>query len=270
MKHEIAIYHDASGKEHTIKAKDLVKDDVFETAKVNELWDRDEQIRLEAREGVYGDDDDVVRERHFYASPTGGLRNVYDTVEDNPVHNARVGEIERILDEGKIQKVITGSYVNKVFEPVELFEVMDYQWESEVTRIIDEHAIVRHDIFGQSNNIRMSILRPWVAIEVINEHYPEERAFEAFILWSRMIPFLVAFDFTDRPDHFLKIDTFLGMMAVKLYIYGGIVWYEGKEESQITTSAALKIFAENELRRLEKKDAWKEKMIQEKNAKGKS
>lgn len=54
----------------------------------------------------------------------------------------------------------------------------------------------------------MSIHHPWVAIEVINKHFPEEKAFTAMIELSKQIPFLVMFDLlTEKTkNYFLKID----------------------------------------------------------------
>lgn len=86
-----------------------------------------------------------------------------------------------------------GFYRSTGLEKEPRFILEDYLWDSEVHRITSSKSIVRHDIFGQNRNIAMSIFKPWVAIEIINTHYPSEDTFVEMINLSKNFPFVVFF-----------------------------------------------------------------------------
>jgi hypothetical protein len=248
LEHPIAIYYDIHGERQEIKAFELGDPKVLEKAKSLSLVDPSEQIALSPR---------IVAGKapHFLAPTTTKIRNIYSG-EKNLVHDNRIQANLTNLNSCGCWKVFTRDYINKQPVTTDLFNLDNYRWNHEVHRIVGADTIVRHDLFGQAKQIEMSVFRPWVAIEVINTHYPEEVAFKALIALSQMMPLLVAFDFTDRVNYFFKIDPATGTIAVRLYIYNGCVWFSGNK-MDISSSAGLEIFAKNEIKRLEKIDAWK-------------
>lgn len=130
-----------------------------------------------------------------------------------------------------------------------------YQWGSEIHRILNETAIVRHDIFGQSNELGMSVNRPWIAIEVINTHFPEEEAFAAMLETTKRIPLLILFDFTSHKNRFLNVDKATNRLVYRPWTYlirNGQLW-RGTSPTEITSSSLFKVSVEAMFKR------WAEK-----------
>jgi len=130
----------------------------------------------------------------------------------------------------------------------------DYRWGGEITRIMDEGTIVRHDIFGASSALSMSVRQPSIAIEVVKTHYPEEAAFATFIERSKREPFIVFFDVIRYKEKaykntFVKIDEVLRRICYRSYTFmirEGKV-YKGNSPTEIETSARLRIEIEKML-----------------------
>jgi len=199
FEHPIAIYYDGNDVRTDVLADRLADDKIFEMCKGLELFDPTGQIRLFARE-IKG------RERHFHApaSKREGLRETYAR-ERNDAHDKRVEYLLGKLKLNQRWKIVIPTYQNGERGISELFDLRGYKWGSEIHRIVGSDAVVRHDLFGQGKQIEMSILRPFVAIEVINTHYLEEGAFSALISFSKIVPLLIAFDFVARRNYFLGI-----------------------------------------------------------------
>lgn len=101
----------------------------------------------------------------------------------------------------------------------------------------------------------MSVNRPWIAIEVINTHYPEEAAFSAMLAASRNYPLVVLFDFTAQWNTFVKVEKYDKRLRIRpwtFYIKEGAVW-QGGSPTSINSSAEFKIELERML------SAWDEK-----------
>lgn len=232
MRFEVAYYIDANGVAQSIKAKDLEKNSVFRFALEQTLHDGTGQYRLWPREHS-----SETGKPHFHTREAAkGNRKVFET-EDDDEHKKR---IEKILK--KLQARPDWTFSVKKYgatEPEISFKILNYTWKGEVHRIVSSEAFVRHDIFGQTPEIAMSILRPWVAIEVVNTHFPEEEAFAAFLELSVRFPFIVIFELTAKDNYFSRIIESSGMIEPIFYIYDGSVWKNAKRRNEIRTSAAF-------------------------------
>lgn len=236
VEHKYAIYIDANGARQIIFAKDLSNPNTLEVARLNDLYDSSEQIRLSARAP-----DGIIP--HFYEIGTNsGARKVY-TGEVDPTHNARVVQLATALSDLDTVSLVLKDLDKSGGAIKELFKLPGYKWAPEVHRILKADAIVRHDVFGQSLELGMSIHRPWIAIEVIHTHYPEEEAFAALLETSKNVPLIVLFDLTAKPNSFIRVNKDTETLQIRpwtFYIREGAVW-KGEERTKINTSARLKI-----------------------------
>lgn len=238
LEHLIAVFYDDNGR-HMLRADDLADDQVFENAKLLTLYDKSEQSIIFPRD-IKG------RRRHFFEPPSEGKRSVYGTkTETDPSHDRRV-ELH-FLDLTYRSKWKIGFHDRGGF--TKLFDIADYNWDREVYRILSKGAVVRHDLYGQREHIGMSVLQPWIAIEVINTHYPEPQAFDAMIQMSVQVPLLVFFDPTERRDYFFQIDPINGTIRCTYYVFDGKVW-NGDQPTKIESTAQLQAVIEKRLRRL--------------------
>lgn len=236
VRHKFAVYFDSNGVRRTIQAKDLSNPNILADAKLKELYDGSEQFRIAPRVGQ-----DITA--HFYELTSNPDARRPFLGEDDETHNKRV---EQLRDD--LVNLSDFSLVLKETEKAggaikEIFKFPKYRWASEVHRILKSNAIVRHDIFGQSEELNMSIRRPWIAIEVIHTHYPEEETFTALKEASEHIPLIVLFDFTVKPNSFLRVSPSNNVIQIRpwtYYIRQGKIW-KGMEETKINSSARLKI-----------------------------
>jgi hypothetical protein len=230
--HKVAIYYDEDGARQTIRAKQLMDPAEFAAAKLKDLYDESELFQLFPRNSATP---------HFFETGTkSGTQDLFRG-ETDPAHNKRVDELAKNLVELSIFSLaLKGS--SKDGEKIEiLYKIPKYNWGAEVHRIMSADAIVRHDLFGKSQELGMSIRRPWIAIEVIYTHYPEEQAFEAMLAVSKSMPFIVIFDLVEKKNTFLKIDFSLQQLQIRPWTYwikNGKVW-KGNIETGINTSAHL-------------------------------
>ncbi|CAB3755453.1 hypothetical protein LMG29542_02598 [Paraburkholderia humisilvae] len=205
-------------------------------AKGRELYDASEQVRVAPRVSKNG-------VPHFYEM-TSRARSVFSG-EDDPTHNNRVKDLHdklQALDSWALVLTTKDKATGNV-DHDEILKFPQYSWGTETHRILDEKAIVRHDIFGQSPDLAMSIRRPWIAIEVVHTHFPEEEAFAAFLDISKRLPLIVLFEHTARRNVFVKIDDKNGLLQISrwtYYIKDGYVW-QGHEKTNVSTSARLQI-----------------------------
>lgn len=251
IEHPLAVYYDEqTAKRHEIRAEELLNDKVLARAKTLNLLDASEQVCVIPRISHKGTP-------HFVAKAEG-IRRVFDSEKD-PTHDRRIGQLVRDLQS---LDVWTLSQLrrdepsgNMLYEHNE--KLPKYQWQPEVHRILTETAIVRHDIFGQSDELAMSIGRPWVAIEVINTHFPDEDAFKALIDTSRRMPLLVLFDFTEFQDAFVKVEKNNARLVYRPWTYMIREGYllKGQSKTGITTGAEFRIKAERMLEGWRKKRA---------------
>jgi hypothetical protein len=243
--HKIAVYFDDAGRRQEIKAKLLQDPNELERAKLLELYDGSEQIRVAPRapSGITP---------HFYEINNSGSRKVYGG-EDNDLHDGRVKQLTKDLTgfSCPFSLVLKASARdNEVIQT--LIKMPEYQWGYEVHRILNADIMVRHDIFGQSAELGMSVQRPWIAIEVIYTHYPDEKAFSALLEQSKAVPLIVLFDLASNKNTFLKVDTENKQLQIRpwtYYIKEGAVWRGERKVPHITTSTRLQIEIEALLKR---------------------
>lgn len=249
LEHPIAIYCDDSWNKQEIRAEELHDQKTLELAKSVSLFDPSGQVSLSPRK--------VLEKRpHFLAPSNSSMRRVC-SFEQDTIHDDRVdfllGELNATQRDWKL---IESYYVSGELVVTELFKINRYSWGEEIHRIVSADAIVRHDLFGQAQQIEMSVFRPWIAIEVINTHFPDESTFQALAVLSCTLPFIVLFDCTDRKNYFLKIDKATGTITTRLYLRDGKIWFNGAPTTA-QSSAGLEICAKNEIDRLRKNDARK-------------
>lgn len=239
VEHRVAVFWDANGRRNSIRFEELEDDNKFADAKLLELYDESEQVRVYPRDGS------AHRRRHFYSESTG--QRAFDGGEHNPAHDSRVADVlaslKRLKDGWSLayQQVASESPL-PVFGPLPA-----YVWDAEVTRIVGPRACVRHDIYGDWG-IHMSVRRPAIAIEVVNTHYPEEATFEALLAQSAAIPLVVLFDFTRaRRNQLVVVDEENQRVSLRSYTFSitdGSVWLGNERREDITTSARLRVAAD--------------------------
>ncbi|WP_243375467.1 hypothetical protein [Geotalea sp. SG265] len=236
-------YYVANGKKHEIKASDLTDKDKYQLAKTVNLTDEAELLKLWPRvpEG---------KRPHFYARSSSKRR--VSAVETDPAHNAQIKTILDKLSSIQVWKVMVNVFIGKHQEKEILLWLDNYQWGKEVHRICSSELVIRHDLFGQSTFLAMSVSRPWVAIEVINSHYPEEQSFREMLKLSSQVPLLILFDIINVTlrNYFLKVDERTEEITPLYYIYEGSMWKGGTQRKDIDTATRFKIEVSADEKRL--------------------
>ncbi|MGF6725992.1 hypothetical protein P3T43_005377 [Paraburkholderia sp. GAS41] len=246
LKYPKAVYRDQdSGKLITIRADELANAAILERARLEELFDETEQTHLTPRAGD-------IKVPHFAGRPSGG-RRLFQGERDEE-HDERVTRLVNALSSQESWALGMLGAKKSNNEPPDFYQdtiLSDYRWGSETNRIMDEQTIVRHDIFGASSTLSMSVRQPSIAIEVVKTHYPEEAAFTAFIEKSKREPFIVFFDVIKCKEQnytntFVKVDAELRRISYRPYTFlvrEGKV-YKGNRPTEIETSARLRIEVE--------------------------
>lgn len=249
--HQIAIYFDKNFNRKVLRAIDLVKADVMEIARSQDLYDESEQQKLTPRTGA-------GITSHFVKIPTENSQ--YDFLirnENNSAHDVRVARHFKALLQLKHFSLVI-KYPGVSEEPLKIFPGMpQYIWETEVQRFCEGNIIVRNDICGNYPSPSMSIRRPTIAIEVINTHYPEDRAFAAMLKESKEKPAIILFDLVQGGYSFVLVDP--GNMRIEVrpwayYIWNGAV-FRGTEITRVSTPAELKTQLEAQVRAFDRKRA---------------
>ncbi|BEB29296.1 hypothetical protein [Escherichia coli] len=238
LEYKQAIYY-KDGIKCFIKPEDLIYKNVLHTAKTEFLMDDSESVRLRPRLPEN-------KKPHFYAPDKSQVRTVIN-VESDPLHNKRIDEILKSLKMKTKWKVMVGVFIDHKLEREPKFILEDYSWGREINRITSSTTIVRHDVFGETKKLSMSIFEPCVAIEVINTHYPSEQTFNEMINTSKNFPYVIIFDLikTKKTNYFLKINPNENEITPLYYIYNGIVWKGGTELGGVIDSTMLEIELKN-------------------------
>lgn len=219
MKHPVAIYYDLNGIKSWLLPHELQNVEKRAFARSIELWDEDEEYRLYPRYRV--------NSPHFY-SLSNKLRRLHVSAETDPAHNRRVDEILEILDSGVNYRIGFNTWDSDGEKNEEQFvaftETLGYTWGKEVTRALSEDTRCRHDLFGARKALQLMSRYPWVAIEVVKHHYPDDATFEALLSLSKALPLVVLFDFVDVKNYFFHVKKGERVIRVVYYIYDGSVW----------------------------------------------
>lgn len=226
-KHPVAIYYDSQGTRLQLFPHQLHDIGKRAFARSTELWDEDEEYRLYPR---YRADSP-----HFY-SLSSKLRNLHVSAETDPAHNQRVDELLEILDSDIGYKIGFNTWDGEGEEKEEQFvsftETRGYAWGKEITRALSEDARCRHDLFGASKALQLTAKYPWVAIEVVKHHYPDDTTFQALLSLSKALPLVILFDFVDVRNYFFHVKKNDRTIRVIYYIYDGSVWKGEKRWSK--------------------------------------
>jgi hypothetical protein len=245
IKYSYAIYIDEIGQEKRLYPNDLY--DIFKRAFARsvELWDPTKQFRLYPRFRV-----DCP---HFFALGNNSAPRS-PPVEIDPAHNKRVAKLHEILSSGISFKIGYYKFMGKQKEFITLINTENYSWGMEITRTLNEGVQCRHDIFGAQKYHVLTDCLPMVGAEVIKDHFPDQKTFSGFISLTKRLPYLILFDFVNLQNYFLEVDKDFGNIRVVYYIYGGIVWQNGKPLKFWTTAAIFKEKILNHIKRVLAKD----------------
>ncbi len=251
IEHPTAVYLDKATNERCVISAESLRDPkVLAHVRALALLDASEQVSVAPRFSSKGTP-------HFYATSTG-TRRVYGGERD-AAHDKRTRELVDSLQ--PLEKWSIALKIRKQLstEPREVayeqeLHLPKYQWGFEIHRILSETTIVRHDIFGQANELSMSRTRPWVAIEVINTHFPEEAAYSAFIETSRAVPLIVLFDFVEFQNRFVSVEQANARLVYRPWTYlikEGCLW-KGANRLGLKNADEFEADAEKMLRRWRK------------------
>lgn len=145
-KYEYAIYFNNSNVIQKIYPTELHDIAILTFARDTELYDATEQVRIYPR---YRKD-----APHFF-SLQEATRSVLNREENSKEHEKRVNENFKGLYNNSQKNFKFGHYVwedgNQQFYT--MTNLKDYIWGKEVTRIISENIICRHDIYGRKKRI---------------------------------------------------------------------------------------------------------------------
>lgn len=233
LKYERAYYYEGS-IEKEILATNLSDEQTYFLARSKILFDKSGYTLLRPRQ--YKD-----KTCHFYTPNSSDKREV-TSFETDKSHNEHIDYLLKLLNSQENFTVGTAIFKDKKIVDISPIAILNqYEWAIETHRICNNKLTLRHDLFGQRRSLAMSIHHPWVAIEVINKHFPEEKAFTAMIELSKQIPFLVMFDLlTEKTkNYFLKINVQKKQITPVFYIFEGHVWNGDNIQEDITNSAIL-------------------------------
>lgn len=256
LEYKYAVYIDDEGKAHRIYASSIQDTAGYEAA-VNlstefGLLDPSEQFPIVPRLGG------TAKRNHFTALGEPSVRTVFSgEAENDKTHDARVFALLEQLTKSA-HFVVEGILTQRQQRSFQLLrKLYEYQWGAEVHRIVSEEAVIRHDLFGQPTEIEMSIHRPWVAIEVIHTHFPEDVAFQGMVSVSRAMPLMVLFDCTDVQDYFLRVLPEQNRIETRLYMLGGEVYLENNKLG-IASAAGLRAEVMAAIRRRKDSLKWRD------------
>jgi hypothetical protein len=249
VKHVEASYYE-NGVKHSILARDLGKPDVLDLARSKALVDPGDELTLFVRGG---------KTPHFYT--TSKARALTEKPEVSAAHNKRIAKLlKKLVDltsSGTVIEVGTTMMRSDVWQATKrveqdwhtIGELQGYTWKDEVTRALSDGQKCRHDLFGANLALlNFTDRNPWVAIEVIDTHYPSDKSFDGFLEISARLPLVVLFDLVAAEDYFLEIDeievlntpppefkepsdvlwTVTGIRSI-FYIHQGKVWQNNRE-----------------------------------------
>ncbi|HEX8290557.1 MAG TPA: hypothetical protein VF570_02300, partial [Pyrinomonadaceae bacterium] len=160
---------------------------------------------------------------HFY-SLSGNARSIVRIKESDPAHDRRVADLLRVLSSGANFRIGFYDWDGEETQFVSFTQTRNYSWGKEVTRALTAGVRCRHDLFGAPNDLTLTARFPWVAVEVVKHHYPDNKTFSAFLSLTKELPCVILFDFIDVPNYFLKVNETSGEIRVIYYIYDGAVW----------------------------------------------
>ena len=225
FEHPAAVMYDAAGKRCTLKPRHLTNPEVYAEAvrasKARRLFELGEQFNLSVSPRT------AERRAHFFA-PCGSRNTSIYLQRDSSVHDDHVENLHAWLD-GRRSLSLAGHDVC----------LDEYQWDKEVVRVLSSSVTVRHDLFGHSG-VHMSKRRPWIAIEVIDTHYPDEPVFEELLRLTKELPLIVLFDVVECSNTFWDFDETQHLLDVRYTMRGGSVWWKNIQQKTVLTSAQLK------------------------------
>ena len=222
-KWEKAKYRNANGdwEEITLgKLAEIAKDaGARASLREKQLWSEDEEYRLSPR----------FREDapHFY-SPSDHTRTLCRRQENSQEHQQRCEELLQKLS-SSVWTVGFNFWKDQERFYHAMFDSQEYLWGTEITRALTSDIRWRHDIFGAKMDLRTSERFPWLAIEVIDSHFPDEKALKGWLKASACFPYVVAFDFVRAKDYFLQFkDNNLRMTYLFMMVPCGRMGIDGK------------------------------------------
>jgi hypothetical protein len=230
-----ACYWTKEGVRVEIDVRELATADGRERAAKHELFDLDGINRLSFKPGT------GAKQPHFALRIGERQAFIYDRPRSD-IHDKRVQELSDTLRAFRQSNWFLQTWSNDTDNATTSLECPAYVWEKEVTRGVGSKSYLRHDIFGCHLDFRTSYLRPSIAIEVIDTHYPEELVFAAMLAQSKHSPLLVLFDHVKVPGRFVRAYSRTRRLMYSsdaFLIQDGAVWRDGK---------ALKINNVTELR----------------------
>ncbi len=213
MKWNAAIYLTPDGNWQTVYPEDLHDLEFRAFLRGQELWDSEREKRLFIRYRV-----DTP---HFY-SLSNRTRRIIERLETSTLHHQRVEQVLTALQQQEFKFGYVDHKAEEGPEFITLFNSEQYTWSEEVVRSRADIGW-RHDIFGAQASHRLSDRCPWVAIEVIDSHFPEDRAFDAWLQLSLEFPCLVLFDFVKKWNYYFQVKDNCQVRVI-YYIYEGAVW----------------------------------------------
>lgn len=236
-KHKVALYRD--GKQvKRIRFEHLTSSRTLELARSHKLFNPTWEFRLSVRGGT---------SPHFFSLASRGRRSTDRQRETKSGHHD--DRITYLLDElkgiPKKRSIEIGTNAWKDLpkgdDPwVAIAEIKNYNWQREVTRALSATSRCRHDLFGvRAQDLNLTGRHPWVAIEVIHEHYPNETTLSGLLALSAAMPLIVLFDLATTGNYFMKVDPDLRRIRARFYIYNGCLWENDTNHGSYVSAEAF-------------------------------
>lgn len=229
LKWPAAIYYDTHGIRRNINSAELYDSEALAKSRAlateKKLYDKSGLIHLTPV---------TPKNDAYHFRQIGEERYAVLNMDGGTLHDKRVDELETILNSYDHWRFGTSIWDTKYSQP-EFSPIIDldcYRWQSETVRSFKRDSYVRHDVFGQSNRLSTSKFHPWIAIEVIDTHFPTEETYQVFLAATTNTPFIICFDFIGYGDYFFRTGhEYLGRylpITSLMYMKDGVLWYGGK------------------------------------------
>lgn len=223
FKHPRAIYHDVNGSKSLAPSEIRTKRDAERYRSGGVITDPNEENQLYIRKSASG--------RYHFALRKGSAGKIqrvdYSTKEPKDRSQMHDDEVIRLetewkqwLEQSTVKRLEVFTYIfskKKNFasankrpkkmrtEAIVEVNALKYSIGREATRYANRTQYMRHDLFVQSTEPSMSVLRPGIAIEVVHYHAPNSKTLGLMFQLTTDTPLIVLFYFLETKNRYFDV-----------------------------------------------------------------